>query len=93
MANYILVLNAGSSSIKFRVFEIAGAELRQTLRGQVEGLYTAPRFTCKDGQGVQVGAREWPQGTVLGHEGAITVLGDFLAERGTRHDLAAVGRK
>jgi acetate kinase len=30
---------------------------------------------------------------VLGHEGAITVLGDFLGERGTRHDLAAVGHR
>ena len=50
MADAIAVLNAGSSSIKFSLF----ADARRTsstlvARGQVEGLYTSPRFVAKDG--------------------------------------------
>ena len=56
MTDAILVLNAGSSSIKFSVFD-PRARLDPSLRGQVEGLYTAPRFTAKDATGSRIGAR------------------------------------
>ena len=39
----VLVLNAGSSSIKLSVFAQRAGELALELRGEVEGLYTAPR--------------------------------------------------
>jgi acetate kinase len=38
----ILVLNAGSSSIKLAVFAERDGELALELRGQVEGLYAMP---------------------------------------------------
>ena len=44
----ILVLNAGSSSIKLSVFTEGAGELALELRGQVESLYTAPRFVARD---------------------------------------------
>ena len=47
----ILVLNAGSSSIKYSLFLLRGQGLELTLRGQVEGLYTSPRFVAKDAGG------------------------------------------
>ena len=41
----ILVLNAGSSSLKFSVYEIdASGEPAPLSRGQIEGLGTRPRF-------------------------------------------------
>lgn len=40
----LLVLNAGSSSLKFALFEEDGRALRERLRGQVEGLPGRPRF-------------------------------------------------
>jgi acetate kinase len=43
----ILVLNAGSSSIKFCVFRLAGGQAVRDLRGQVAGLGTVPRFTSR----------------------------------------------
>jgi acetate kinase len=43
----ILVLNAGSSSIKFCVFRLDGARLLRDVRGQVSGLGTTPRFTLR----------------------------------------------
>ena len=41
MADVILVLNAGSSSIKFSAFEEQGSALELVVHGQVDGLYTA----------------------------------------------------
>ena len=36
MANAIVVLNAGSSSVKFSVFLMQGSELELNLHGQIE---------------------------------------------------------
>jgi acetate kinase len=43
----VLVLNAGSSSIKFCIFRLVGGQAVRELRGQVSGLGTAPRFTSR----------------------------------------------
>ena len=41
MPDAIAVLNAGSSSIKFSLFELRGPDLELTLRGQIEGIIRA----------------------------------------------------
>ena len=52
MDDYALVLNAGSSSLKFCVFARPPEEAwRLEARGQVEGIGTAPRLSAKDGAG------------------------------------------
>ena len=93
MSDAILVLNAGSSSIKYSVFvdNSAGPEL--LLRGQLEGLYTSPRFEAKDAKGTLVSERRWKEGEALGHDGAIAHLRGFLRERAAGHRLIAVGHR
>src|SRR5262245_5653227 len=55
MDDYVLVLNAGSSSLKFSVFHRPGRESwRLEARGQIEGIGTAPRFSVKDSAGRQL---------------------------------------
>ena len=50
MENYVLVLNAGSSSLKFCVYQRRGAQAWQLdSRGQIEGIGTAPRLKAKYG--------------------------------------------
>jgi acetate kinase len=50
--DYALVLNAGSSSLKFCVFARSPqAAWRLEARGQVEGIGTAPHLSAKDGTG------------------------------------------
>jgi len=93
MSDAILVLNAGSSSIKFSVFLERGAALDLFLGGQLEGLYTVPRFKVKDAAGAVVGERQWAAGEALGHDGAITHLAGFLREQLGEHRLAAVGHR
>ena len=49
MHDYALVLNAGSSSLKFCVFERPPLESwRLAARGQIEGIGTSPRLRVKD---------------------------------------------
>ena len=72
MSDALLVLNAGSSSLKFSVF-LDEDPPRLLLRGQLEGLLTRPRFIARTDTAV-VGEKEWPSGTQLGHHGAIEFL-------------------
>ncbi len=93
MNDAILVVNAGSSSIKFSLFLERGEALDLLLGGQIESLYTAPRFKARDAAGAVVGERQWAAGEALGHDGAITHLAGFLRERLGEHRLAAVGHR
>jgi acetate kinase len=55
MTDVILVINAGSSSIKFSIFSVrADAALALVYRGMVEGIGDAPRFTVTDARGKSV---------------------------------------
>jgi acetate kinase len=52
MDDYALVLNAGSSSLKFCVFQRpAGKSWRLEARGQIEGIGTSAHFSVKDENG------------------------------------------
>ncbi|MGF6484993.1 acetate/propionate family kinase [Paraburkholderia sp. JPY419] len=92
MSDVILVLNAGSSSLKFRAFDAQHAQLELILRGQIEALYTNPRFRATDRDG-NVSSHEWGDGHRLGHQGAIEYLGGFLREHGSGNQLKAVGHR
>ena len=93
MAEAILVLNAGSSSLKFSVFRSGGAELELSLRGQTEGLTTTPRFTAQDVSGKSLSERVWKEGEPLGQEGAVSHLVEFLRGNLGEHRLVAVGHR
>jgi acetate kinase len=93
VADAILVLNAGSSSIKFSLYLEQGGELAPRLSGLLEGLYTAPRFTAKDAGGASLGEKKWGEGTRLGHDGAIAHLVEFLGAQRAEHRLVAVGHR
>lgn len=93
MSDAIGVLNAGSSSIKFSIFDVDGDDLTLFLRGQIEGLFTAPRFVAKDAGGNVVGERSWDKGTRLGHEGGIQFLFDYLRKEAGQHRLIGVGHR
>ena len=52
MADTILVVNAGSSSIKFQLFAVSSHDgLERRFRGQIEGIGTRPRLLAKDVKG------------------------------------------
>jgi acetate kinase len=49
VSGLVLVLNAGSSSLKFCVYQSAGEGWRLAAAGQIEGIGTSPRFVARNG--------------------------------------------
>jgi acetate kinase len=89
----ILVLNAGSSSLKFEVFAVDGAALARRMGGGIEELSDAPKFAARDAHGTAIGEREWPAGEALGHDGALAFLLDWLRQHGEGTRIVAVGHR
>jgi acetate kinase len=92
MREPILVINAGSSSIKFSVFETTEDRfLAAGPHGQVEGIGTSARFEVTDAQGRQLAER-----SVAGndHLAAITAIQDwFSSHPGGEAGFAGVGHR
>ena len=82
MAKTVLVINAGSSSIKFQVF-IAdeGKNLTRRFGGQLEGLGVCPHFIAKDAGGEVLSDRRWQDGKEpAGHKAGMQVLIGWLRD-------------
>ena len=61
----ILALNAGSSSIKFALFEtVSGANPVAIGKGQIEGIGTRPKLRATDASGRVVAEQSWDDGEV-----------------------------
>jgi acetate kinase len=78
VSDSILVLNAGSSSLKFCVYRRpTDAAWRLAARGQIDGLGTSPRFTARDGAGAAL-ADEKLDAAVRDGRGALASLAERL---------------
>jgi len=75
----ILVLNAGSSSLKYSVFSADDA-LTLLLRGQISNLQSHPRFVASDAEGDLLDDNAWPDGSQLSFQQAIEFVLQWIAE-------------
>jgi acetate kinase len=91
--NAIVVVNSGSSSVKFSLFRQRGGTLEPGVRGQFESLFGSPRFVAKDAAGAKVAQQSWAEGQPLGHEGALQHLIAFLRTHVRDARLAGVGHR
>jgi acetate kinase len=92
MADALLVLNAGSSSLKFSVFRDQDPP-RLLLHGAIEEIGARPRFFARDASGV-VAEKRWEEAARLGHEGAIDFLLSWVGGGAlSGHRVAAVGHR
>lgn len=87
----IVVLNAGSSSIKFCTFRREGGRLERELRGQVSGLGTAPRLTARRGAD-PVAERSFGDSDAS-HADALGVLLDVLRAELRGEAIVGVGHR
>jgi acetate kinase len=55
MSEGIIVLNAGSSSLKFSLYSVTDREPKLEAKGQIEGLGASPHFKAKDHHGRALG--------------------------------------
>jgi acetate kinase len=85
MSDTLLVVNAGSSSIKFQLFSIgAGDQLQRRLKGQIEGIGVRPHLVAKSAYGDVLTDRSWPAAEVGDVPAALSKVVEFLrAEIGT----------
>lgn len=88
----ILVVNAGSSSLKFQVFGIEGANLTRQVRGQIGGIGTRPRLQVKGADGTVLidqsyaaeAVRDLPAAIAAAREWLLTIEGFELRAVGHR---------
>jgi acetate kinase len=91
MSGSILTLNAGSSSLKFALFETA--TLTATVRGEIEDLDAAPHLLARDAAGAVLAERRWPGGVTPSFAVVLKALLDFTDDHLGRDGLAAVGHR
>ena len=89
----ILVVNAGSSSLKFQLFAIEpGSRVKRLLKGQLDGIGVRPRLRATKGDGAIAIDRMFSLEEVRDLPAAIQVTAEWL--RGTENvDLAAIGHR
>ena len=88
----ILALNAGSSSLKFALFN-AGEGMGVALRGEIEDMATAPKLLARDAQGAVIAEQHWPSGVAPEFADLLDPLMRLVeAHQGSRR-LAGVGHR
>ena len=77
----LLVVNAGSSSVKFQVFAVEGeGGLRRQVRGQMDGIGSRPRLRASGPSGDPLADRAYPIEVVADVPAAMSVAGAWLRE-------------
>ncbi len=78
----ILVVNAGSSSVKFEVFAIQGsADLKLQVRGQMDGIGRQPRLRAHGADGAQLIEQHFEANDVPDVPSALHTAGAWLREQ------------
>jgi acetate kinase len=93
-SDLIAVANAGSSSLKFSLYEWhEGNALTLLMRGLVEGLGTAPHFVAKSPSGNILGERALDPGAALGHDAALHHVIEFVRDLVPDIQLRGIGHR
>ncbi|MDX0505099.1 acetate/propionate family kinase [Sinorhizobium medicae] len=74
----VLVVNAGSSSLKFQIFGIAGGGLQRQVRGKIDGIGTHPHLKASNADGTDLVDRALDSSTVRDLPTAIAEARNWL---------------
>ena len=96
MSAVLLVINSGSSSVKFSAYEVQpDAALNRIAHGKIEGIGSAPRLqvwgqarTALEDRSIDISTDP-----ALGPDEAFKQLFDWLAQHASGHTLLAVGHR
>jgi acetate kinase len=89
----MLVVNAGSSSVKFQIFAVDGdGRLRRQIKGQIDGIGSRPRLRATDATGAPLADRAYPIDTVQDVSDALKVASAWLRDE-LRITPLAVGHR
>ncbi len=94
MTGTILTLNAGSSSLKFALFDAAGPlALSASMRGEIEDLQAAPYMIARGADGAVIAERHWPAELPDLFDVVLRALLAFAEALPGARSLAAVGHR
>jgi acetate kinase len=87
----LLCLNAGSSSVKFSLYEVTQGTPALLWGGQIEGLLTQPSFKVKDPLGRLLIERQWNEPKRRAE--AVEIILDYVRTEAVGYHLVAVGHR
>ncbi|QIK96754.1 acetate/propionate family kinase [Sphingomonas sp. HDW15A] len=91
MAECIVVVNAGSSSVKFGIYDTAGDD-SLLLRGQVEQIGVSPMLSASDGSGTELASQNFsPEG--FGHAEAMEAIAALAREQLPGSTVKGIGHR
>jgi acetate kinase len=94
MSNAIIVVNAGSTSLKFGVYGVDEAgSLPLLCRGQVESMQGDPHFIAKNAAGKPLDAHEWGEGHAVNHKTALKFVIAWLEHNIADLKVTAAGHR
>lgn len=90
MKEIILVINAGSSSLKFKIFDLNDSVIAS---GQVEGIDLAPSFKAKDADGAVIAEHKWSEKEAHNHALVLEYLINWITQAFKEYTLKACGHR
>ncbi len=93
MTKVIVVLNAGSSSVKFSVFSVGDGGLLPLFQGEFEGIGTAPHFFVRDTDGATVAEERDSVAEIASQEDAVRRIFAWLDSHSAGLEVVAAGHR
>jgi acetate kinase len=101
MDDCVLILNSGSSSLKFSLYRRPGSDQPRAgdtpgwyldARGQIQGIGTTPQFSAADGEGRRLAKKSLHEGVRDGRS-ALEALAEWLGSRSGGARVVGVGHR
>ena len=92
MENYALILNSGSSSLKFCAYRKPDQTWQMASRGQIDVIGTSPRLSVTDGEGRSLADQKLERSIRDGRD-ALSALAAWLRSQYGGVQLAGVGHR
>ena len=94
MANGIIVINAGSTSVKFAAYRGDQPDALDLIcRGQVDGIGSKPSFSAKNAKGELIDTHAWDNAQLLDREKALGFVITWLEDHEKDLKVVAVGHR
>ena len=94
MINAIIVVNAGSTSLKFGAYAVdAAGALPRLCRGEIDGMQGDPHFVAKNPDGKPLDAHEWGEGQTIDHKTALHFVITWLEANIADLKVVAAGHR
>lgn len=93
MSEVLFVVNAGSSSIKFKLYRVVGEDIALVFGGAVDGIGTRPRLKAKDHAGETLIERSYAADEVANSSQAQRIIADWVGGEMKDAQLIGIGHR